>query len=187
MTLYSLGPSPMVYTFAAVPKKSFALSSLLDPRPLPYGSSKTDPPRHFVGLGVCCDIDTNSQCDRACEGRAGELVLLAFSGDNTAPYFLGMVDESESDMQPSKLPDQDHAASLQLGVLLKMPGWSPGPTFLAYVMGGKTASGTRMTHNFVLTSDDKTGTVSVKERGVSVSLQSAVGVDTPWIWQSLRG
>ncbi len=159
----------------------------VDPRPLPYGS-KTDPPRHFIGLGVCCETDTNSQCDHACDGHAGELVLLGYSGDKggTAPYFLALVDGGEGELQSSAPKDQDHAASLQLGVLLKMPGWSPGPTVQAHVLGGKNANGTRMIHNFVLTSNDETGVVTVKDRGTSASLQSLVGVDAPWIWQSLR-
>ena len=160
----------------------------VDPRPLPYGSSKNYSPRHFIGLGVCCDTDVNSGCDRACHGHAGELVLVAFSGDKrgTAPYFLAMVDEGEGAMQSSITTDQDNVASLQLGVLLKMPGWSPGPTIQAHVLGRKAANGTRTIHNFVLTSNDETGVVAVKDRSTSVSLQPLEGVDAPWIWQSLR-
>ena len=98
----------------------------VDPRPLPYGSSKTDPPRHFIGLGVCCDTDSNPQCDAACRGHADELILLAYSGDKSgaAPYFLALVEGSGGEAR-SPTP-RDHSASLQLGVVLKMPGWSAG-------------------------------------------------------------
>jgi hypothetical protein len=82
--------------------------------------------------------------------------------------------------------DQDHAASLQLGVLLKMPGWSPGPTIQAHVLGAKFANGTRLIHNFVLTTNDETGVVTVKDRRAGGLLQPLAGVDAPWIWQTLR-
>lgn len=157
----------------------------VDPRPLPYGNLK---PRHFIGLGVCCDTDTNSLCDRACDGHKGELVLLAYSGDKsgTAPYFVAMVDGSVGEFRSSMAKDQDHAASLQLGVLLKMPGWSPGPTIQAHVLGAKFANGTRLIHNFVLTTNDETGVVTVKDRRAGGLLQPLAGVDAPWIWQTLR-
>ena len=98
-----------------------------------------------------------------------------------------MVDGSESEMRSSMAKDQDHAASLQIGVLIKMPGWSPGPTIQAHVLGGKLANGTRMIHNFVLTTNDETGVVTMKDRGTSVPFQPLAGVAAPWIWQTLRG
>jgi hypothetical protein len=153
----------------------------VDPRRPP--DTGNAPPRHFVGLGLCCDPQSQQDCDQACVGHVGELVLLAYAGDaSNPPYFLAYLDDySVAAGQPPPRPD--HETSIRLGVLLQQHDpYGPHPALLAHIMGGAYANNTHLIQSFTLTSDDATGVVSVKNKADDVQLRG----DVPGIWQTLR-